>query len=437
MKLLILLAIFFTRSLEGRGVFPQIPSQVYKSEGRVDFVLECSRFLRSDSITVCEFSYMVNLNSLKRKNDFVGFKARVEIQGKNIEKPIVSEWTQRTSKPLNFSVDKFWASLIPGIYEVTFTISDLNSKSRGFVKFSVSTLSSDTSLSASDIQLLFTTYPGEDSVFGRFGYVQIPNPSGIYYVGRDTLFFYMELYHLSKDTFPYFVRYFILDEKGNPVRASTPIKRYKDELPVVRDGILLEGLKSGKYTLKIQAVDLSTGSSVIRDREFIYYSSGLPEQQMENLTYFYFIDYFATPEELREFKELPEEGKILYLKKFWKKLDPTPETEYNEFFVEFVKRCKYADENFSLPEKPGRLSDRGRIYIKFGPPDEVNRVTFGLTSRNREHWIYYSGGFKEFVFVDIKNTGDFELVYSSDPSEPSKPDWMKYVSPSDLQRQSF
>ena len=438
MKLLILLAIFFTSSSKSEGVFIQIPSQVYRSEGKVDFVVDCSRFLRSDSITVCEFSYMINLNSLKKKDNLMGFMAKVEIRGSNLKNPIISQWTQRTTKPLNFSIDKFWASLVPGNYEINFTVSDLNSKSKGSVKFSVNTLEVDTSLSASDLQLLLTSYPGEDTVFGKFGYVQIPNPSGIYYSGKDTLYFYLELYHLGKDTIPYFVRYFILDEKGSLVRASSPIKRGRDELPVIRDGILLEGLKSGRYTLKVQAVDPSTGNSVIRDREFIYYSSELTAQgEAENLTYFYFIDYFATPEELREFRELPDEGKLLFLKKFWKKFDPTPNTEYNEFFVEFVKRCKYADENFSLPEKPGRLTDRGRIYIKFGPPDEVNRVTFGLTSRNREHWLYYSGGFKEFVFVDIKNTGDYELVYSSDPSEPSKPDWMKYVSPSDLQRQSF
>ncbi len=438
MKLLILLAIFSTSSLKSDPKLGEIPSEVYKSEGKVNFLASYARFLRLDTLTVFEFSYLLDLNSLRRKDGAAKFKAKVEISGGNLKEPIVSEWTQSTSKPLNFSVDKFWASLISGEYTLIFTIFDLNSKNKGSIKLKLKTLDKDTVLQASDLQLLFSLSPGEDTVFGKFGYIQIPNPGAIYYPGRDTLYFYMEIYHLEKDTISYFARYYIFDAAGELIRSSKPLIKTKSELPIIRDGILLEGLKSGKYLLRIQVVEPSTGRSVELTREFIYYASQTPTSETaEELKYFYFIDYFASPEQLKEFHSLSEEGQILYLKKFWKKFDPTPGTEFNEFFAEFVKRCKYADDNYSLSDKPGRLTDRGRIYIKFGPPDEINRVTFELTSRNREHWIYYSGGFKEFVFVDVNNTGDFQLVYSSDPSEPSRPDWMKYVSPQDLQRQSF
>lgn len=439
MKLLILLAILFTRSSEDGNIKNAHFTHGLKSEGKVEFVVDYSRFLRSDSITVFEFSYLLNLNSLKRKDGRLEFKAKVEINGKSLTSPIVTEWTQRTDKPLSYSIDKFWASLAQGEYDVKFTISDLNSRNSGKAVFKVRSLEKDTILQGSDLQLLLSMYPGEDSVFGRFGYVQIPNPSATYSGGRDTLFFYMELYNLSADTVPYFVRYFILDEHGSLLRATNPIVRERSEFPLIRDGILLEGLKGGKYTIRVQVVDPATGRSVEEERDFLYVASEpvSGEISTEDISYFYFIDYYASPSELREFQSLPEDGKVLYLKKFWKRFDPTPDTDYNEFFVEFTKRCRYADENFSLPEKSGRLTDRGRIYIKYGQPDERNRVTFELTSRNREHWIYYSGGLKEFVFVDIKNTGDFELVYSTESDEPSKPDWTRYVSPADLQKRSF
>ncbi len=438
MKLLILLGILFTKSSKDSTLSSIQLAQGMKSEGKVEFVVNYSRFLRSDTVTVCEFYYLLNLNSLKRKDGRVNFKAKVEIKGKNLASPIVAEWAQHSEKLLNFSIDKFWASLSPGEYDVSFSIFDLNSKNTGKALFKVSSLEKDTLLYTSDLQLLLSMYPGEDSVFGRFGYVQIPNPSSIYGAERDTLFFYMELYNLYPDTVPYFVRYYILDERGNPIRVTSPMKKSKLELPVVRDGILLKGLQTGKYTIKVQVVDPSSGKSVEDERGFVYYSAGAPgQEESQEMKYFYFIDYYASPSDLRELESLPEEGKVLYLRKFWKKFDPTPSTDYNEFFVEFVRRCKYADANFSLPEKPGRLTDRGRIYIKYGPPDERNRVTFELTSRNREHWIYYSGGLKEFVFVDLKNTGDFELVYSTEADEPSKPDWQKYVSPSDLQKRGF
>lgn len=436
--MLILLSMFFVTSSKGIASRERGLSHGFLSEGKVEFLVDYARFIRSESLTVFEFYYTVNLNTLRKKNDLVSFRAKVEINGGSFEKPITSEWSQHTTKPLNYSLDKFWVILAPGAYDLSFTVFDNNSKNKGEVKFKINTLTLDTTISMSDIELLYDMFPGEDSVFGKFGYVQIPNPSGTYGMGKDTLFFYAEVYNLSSDTLSYFIRYFILDEKETPLRATKPIVRNKAELPLVRDGIDLSGLKPGRYILRIQVVDQSNGSSTFRDIDFYYLGSQeLSESSLKQMEYYYFIDYYATPEELKEFKSLPEEGKLMFLKKFWKRFDPTPNTEYNEFFAEFVKRCQYADEHFSVPGKPGRLTDRGRIYIKYGPPDEINRVTFELTSRNREHWIYYGKGVKEFVFVDIKNSGDYELVYSTEKEEPSKPDWMKYVSPEDLQRQSF
>ncbi|MEO0198965.1 MAG: GWxTD domain-containing protein [candidate division WOR-3 bacterium] len=437
MKLLILLGLLFTSSSRDSARSDIYLSGGYKSQGDVEFIVNYSRFIRSESLTVFDFYYAVNLNTLRRKEGKVSFTAKVEITGEKLSSPITTGWSQQTSKPINYSLDKFWAALAPGEYDVTFTIKDNNSRRVGKAKFRIVTLDVDTMLGLSDIELLLQLFPGEDSIFGRFGYIMIPNPSGIYGQGKDTLYFYAEIYNLARDTADYFVRYYILDEKGLPVKQSKPILRSKSELPLIREGLDISTLSDGRYKLMIQAVDLSTGRSYSREVDFYYVSGLVGEAKALESEYYYFIDYFATPEELKEFSSLSEEGKLLFLKKFWKKLDPSPNTEINEFFIEFVKRCKYADENFTLPGKPGRLTDRGRIYIKYGPPDERNRVTFELTSRNREHWIYYGKGVKEFVFVDIKNNGDYELIYSSVEDEPTRPDWMKYVSPSDLQRQSF
>ena len=52
-------------------------------------------------------------------------------------------------------------------------------------------------------------------------------------------------------------------------------------------------------------------------------------------------------------------------KVIWHSRDPDPDTEENEFKQEFFERMAYANEHFSSG-KPGRLTDRGRIYIKFG-----------------------------------------------------------------------
>src|SRR5258705_634448 len=53
---------------------------------------------------------------------------------------------------------------------------------------------------------------------------------------------------------------------------------------------------------------------------------------------------------------------------FWDQRDPDPDTQENEYKDEFFERVTYADEHFSSG-KPGRMTDRGRIYIKYGKPD--------------------------------------------------------------------
>src|ERR1043166_6760271 len=59
-----------------------------------------------------------------------------------------------------------------------------------------------------------------------------------------------------------------------------------------------------------------------------------------------------------------------FIKIVWDLRDPDPDTEENEFKDQFYESVAYANEHFSSG-KPGRLTDRGRIYIKFGKPDEI------------------------------------------------------------------
>ena len=79
----------------------------------------------------------------------------------------------------------------------------------------------------------------------------------------------------------------------------------------------------------------------------------------------------------------------------------------------------------------GRYTDRGRIYIKYGEPDEIYKATWELGSKDREHWYYYSQKM-EFVFVDIDGSGNFRLIYSSKEDEPTWPNWYKYIPPEEI-----
>lgn len=92
--------------------------------------------------------------------------------------------------------------------------------------------------------------------------------------------------------------------------------------------------------------------------------------------------------------------------KFWKDLDPTPNTLRNEAFQEYFRRIKYANDNFKAYSE-GWTTDMGMIYVIYGPPAQRSRYdSYG--GKTYERWIY--DGAREFIFLDNSGFGDFRLV---------------------------
>ena len=75
---------------------------------------------------------------------------------------------------------------------------------------------------------------------------------------------------------------------------------------------------------------------------------------------------------------------------------------------------------------PGHDVDRGRIYIKYGEPDEVERNIISVEiSRPYEFWQYYNG--YQFIFIDIRGTNEYTLVWTNASDEQSQPSLYKYI----------
>jgi GWxTD domain-containing protein len=96
---------------------------------------------------------------------------------------------------------------------------------------------------------------------------------------------------------------------------------------------------------------------------------------------------------------------------FWKAQDPTPDTEFNEALEEYFRRVDYTFFNFYTNREYGWRTDRGRVYIRYGKPTDISRE-FPANRPTREIWIYKNLN-KRFVFSDITNTGNYELVSES------------------------
>jgi len=123
------------------------------------------------------------------------------------------------------------------------------------------------------------------------------------------------------------------------------------------------------------------------------------------------LGYVATNEELVELDEAPQDSLRGIWERFWARRDPDPKTPDNGALQEFLRRVDYASRNFGIME-PGWRSDRGRIYIKYGAPDNIEKVTNDAYRPPTEIWYYYSRN-ASYVFQDLEGFGRFRLVSST------------------------
>jgi len=121
------------------------------------------------------------------------------------------------------------------------------------------------------------------------------------------------------------------------------------------------------------------------------------------------VRYIITKQERKIFLNLPPSDREAFIQEFWKKRDPDPETEKNEFKEEYYERIEMANTLFRGGGKPGWLQDRGRVYVLLGPPHERytyprGRSFYGLPE---ELWYY---GFFPVIFVDDDWDGDYDII---------------------------
>lgn len=113
------------------------------------------------------------------------------------------------------------------------------------------------------------------------------------------------------------------------------------------------------------------------------------------------VTELLTDKEERQYKALPtNQARAAFLKRFWLSQDPTPATVANERLIEHYERLFYAREHFSYPGSLG-YDDRGKIYIKYGPPDEVVEDGINFNTLPFTTWAYYNLGAPIcFDFID-------------------------------------
>jgi GWxTD domain-containing protein len=220
---------------------------------------------------------------------------------------------------------------------------------------------------------------------------------------------------------------------------------------VLRGQLDLAGLPEGSYSM---AVSLDMAGQTI-EREMTFSMAGLEQTlateaarvEQNRLTdegYFAAMSepqldsaaapliYIAKSEDrLSLYKDLSIDAKRRFLAEFWTRRDPTPGPQRNEYRERYYLGIDHANRAFregGRASLPGWRTDRGRIFAKLGQYDDVLQKIASGRAPTYEVWRYTRQKDRYFIFADRTGFGVFQLLYTNDLNEASKPDWREILT---------
>lgn len=307
--------------------------------------------------------------------------------------------------------------LLPGRHRLRLEVEVLETGRSGKIESRVEVPSTPPPVSMTDLLVGYCAPDSgavaADSSAGepvRFGGVR-PYPGGVFTDGAEVC-----VWFAVADTFAhagvrpetdaaYLVRYRLLSGRDREVASGTlNVARHAATGEVVlRPG--KADLPRGSYTLEVEVEH--GGKSARKRAEFSVHHSRVeaaddPRRIRTTLA------YIATEEELQALDRTPDSKLADFWSTFWARRDPDSATRINETQALFVSRVEFATRRFGGME-PGWQTDMGRIYILYGEPDRVERVSRDADRAASEIW-YYSHRDLTFIFQDADGFGRYRLT---------------------------
>jgi GWxTD domain-containing protein len=280
----------------------------------------------------------------------------------------------------------------------------------------------------------------------------IPRPSLFFGAQQSLLYFYIEIYNISKGIkqHDYTIQASIVDSANQAVPGVQPILRKKKKLhdSIVEFGeIGLFSLPSSAYYVKVTVID-SIQQEVLSKRKkfYIYNPKNIAspiniKKDPFDVSPFASLDekgvkleieqvrYIMTDQQKSTFKSLKKlDAKTKYLYEFWRAMDPNPNTPENEFYIEYKTRIEYTDLHFGTMKKKGWMTDRGRVYLVYGPPSDIERFPSSSQYGPYEIWQYNSiEGGVIFIFTELSGFENYTLIHSTKNGEVYNPEYMNMI----------
>jgi GWxTD domain-containing protein len=347
----------------------------------------------------------------------------------------------------------------PGTYKARIAFADENNPGRrdsadftlGVRKFPKNRIA------LSDVQIISEITPSTDETnrFYKNGYIIYPNVLSAIEPPFLLLNSYLEIYNANTAPTSQFEIVYSLADTNRTIFYQKEEKRDRPASQAIVDvhSLILDELPSGTYLLLVKAFaglrGTATDSALIWRSLTIYNPdkdsmlangrataigttsavdplyAGMNEKELDRE--FNMNRHIALDRERQMYTELAgAEAKARFLSEFWQRRDPDLATPQNELREEYQKRIDAANALYREPlVDAGYQTDRGRVLLKYGKPDQVDRHYYDRNRKPYEIW-YFSKDNLRFVFVDRSSTGKFVLVHSENaPGEVRQDNWEK------------
>jgi GWxTD domain-containing protein len=416
------------------------------------------KYIRKDN---GKFQATVNvLMTFKQNSEIKAFKKY------ELNSPEIDDTTKNTFEFLD--EQRF---LVPnGIYDFELQLSDKNNpgKPNPFTQ-AVTVDFPDGEAAFSGIQLLESYAKSEtQKTITKSGYDLVPYVYNFYPVKEIRMSFYCELYNMDKVMVPgqKFLLSYYIESFENKMKFSD-FARVKTEaarpVNVLLSEFAIENLPTGNYNLVVEARDQK--NEIIASTRFFFKRSN-PNAKLSYAEMLSspgantFAEKITSIDSLKEYisctypissglehsfiKNSLKSGDLKYLQDyfygFWQRRDAANPEKAWLAYKEQVKKAQY---NWGTPVKKGYQTDRGRVFLEYGPPNVISPQYYEPTAYPYEIWQYYTLNDnqrnKKFVFYSPDMvTSDFYLLHSDAIGEVNNPQWQidltsRSYAPKDLQ----
>lgn len=377
------------------------------------------------------------------------------------------EIADTSTEKINF-VDQQRILLPEGNYDLEIRISDKNKPGSSFA--AVQKISLDfpkTGMSISDIEMIESyTKTTAQNALSKSGYDLVPYTSNFYPENMHQLGFYAEIYDAKRslgENEIFLINYYIqsYETKATMSKFNGFAKQKAGDVNIVLAEFPLEELLSGNYNLVVEARD-KTGKLLAEKKVFLQRRSDKPNLSSEALAAIDIEKSFVasisgkdtiagyirclrpiSSEAERKFSENQLKIADIQLMKqyffnFWVKRDPDhPEQSW----LNYYKEVQIVNQKFRCGNIKGYDTDRGRVYLQYGPPDQRTVRTADISCYPYEIWHYYSlvnksnkntQQNKKFLFYSPNSQDcDHILLYSDAISEVQERQWARIICPDD------